>query len=110
MTELDYEKISLFLPQYLNPDERRGLFDELKRFPAKIRFYDVTEAHKESLLQGDGWRDFVAIDFQTTAKKSVSGVIISNSCDISTANERDISPNILFAPIIKLEKFACLLR
>jgi hypothetical protein len=105
VAELDYEQVSVLLPQYLNPTERRDLFEELKRFPSKIAFYDVSSRYRDELLQGDGWRGFVALDFHTAEKKMVSAIIISNSCDIAVANRRDLDPNILFAPIIRLARF-----
>jgi hypothetical protein len=110
MAELDLEQVAVLLPHYLSAQEKGALFEELKRFPSKIAFYDVTDRHGHDLLQGDGWRGFVAIDFDTVEKKAVSGLIISNSCDIDAANKRDLVPNILFAPIIKLARFAQALR
>jgi hypothetical protein len=109
MTDFSFEEISVFLPKWLSPTEQTGLFSELKRLPSNIAFYDQRHEFDHDALQGDGWRGLVAIDFYSLQKKPVSGVIISNSCDIDTANRRDVSPNVLFAPIIRLSKFADML-
>lgn len=100
-----FEQIRTFLPKYLTPAEKDDLFEELKRFPENASFYFGREDLRNELLQGDGWRGFVAIDFLTGNRKTVSGVILSNSCDIDPINIRSFPVNILFAPIIKLDKY-----
>jgi len=45
------------------------------------------------------------IRFETADRKQVRGIILSNSCDISPKNKRDIPANVVFAPIIKLKSF-----
>jgi hypothetical protein len=62
------------------------------------------------LLQGDGWNGFVVVDFHTTEKKQVSGVVLSNSCDIDIQNPRVHQSNVLFAPLIRLSRFKERLR
>lgn len=100
-----FEQIRLFLPKYLTPAETRELFSELEKFPNNKSFY-LNDANLESqMLQGDGWRGFIAIDFDTGARDLVSGMILSNSCDISPDNERDVQANILFAPLIEIRKY-----
>lgn len=110
MADFSLEEIAVFLPKYLSPREQAGLFDEIKRLPNAIAFYDRRRDLEADLLQGDGWRGLVAINFDSLERKSLSGVIISNSCDIDIANKRDISPNVLFAPIIRLSDFCALLE
>ncbi len=46
----------------------------------------------------------------TGSRKPVSGIILSNSCDIDAANVKAFPRNILFAPIIKLGKYVENLR
>lgn len=110
MAEFGFEDISVFLPKYLSPEQQKGLFEELKRFPKNVAFYDPSPKLKESTLQGDGWKGLIAINFDTLVKKAVSGVIISNSCDIDLKNKHDHSPNVLFAPIVNLAGFIDILR
>ena len=105
-----FEQIRTFLPKYLTPEEKEDLFEELKRFPDNTSFYFDREDLRNELLQGDGWRRFIATDFMTGNRKVVSGVILSNSCDIDTANVKAIPRNILFAPMIKLGNYVQRLR
>ena len=105
-----FEQIRLFLPKYLSAEQQRELFSELAKFPDNFDFYLVREDLREMLLQRDGWRGFVVIDFVTGARKTVSGIVLSNSCDIAIENQRDFPVNILFAPLIALEKYKNSLR
>jgi hypothetical protein len=104
-----FEQIAIFLPSYLSSDEQNNLFAQLKEFPHNKNFYLPTSSFPNDVLQGDGWKGFIAINFDTTEKKAVTGIVLSNSCDIDPANKRDHPPNILFAPIISLQKYAALL-
>jgi len=110
MAEFSLEELSVFLPKYLSPEKQQGLFEELKQFPKNVAFYDPSHDLKQSVLQGDGWKGLIAINFETLAKKPVSGVIISNSCDIDVKNDHDHAPNVLFAPIVSLAGFIEILR
>lgn len=104
-----FEQIKLYLPKYLTPENQQLLYSELRTFPNNKNFY-LSGKYPDNYLQGDGWTGFIAIGFETLKKKSVSGVIISNSCDIDPNNKRDRKPNILFAPLIRLSKFEELLQ
>lgn len=111
MAEINLEDIAVYLPKYLSPTEQKGLYEELKKFPNdSFKFYDETGKFDHELLQGDSWRGLMAINFQTLEKKAISGVVISNSCDVDINNRRAFSPNILFAPLIKLSDFKNLLE
>lgn len=104
------EQARLFLPKYLSPAELKDLWEELKAFPNNRPYYSSHPSLRGRLLQGDGWRGFVVINFRTLERKTVSGVIISNSCDIDRNNTRALSPNLLFAPLVRLEGYFDLLR
>jgi len=106
-----FEDIKRYLPKYLSPGDSSELFAQLASYPrATSPFYLQGVVLPDEPLQGDGWRGFVAIDFQTADRKEVSGVVISNSCDIDPANRRDRAVNILFSPLIALSKYVDLLR
>lgn len=109
MPEPSLEELAVFLPQYLTSIEKDALFSELKKIPADFIFYDSTNQFANDFLQGDGWKGFTAINFHTRESRNVSGVIISNSCDIDPANEEDHPRNVLFAPIIELADYQSLL-
>ncbi len=56
-------------------------------------------------MQGDGWRGFGAIDFHSLDRKTLSGLVLSNSCDLSLENTRATTPNVTFVPIMRLRKY-----
>lgn len=105
-----FEQAKLFLPKYLTPDQTKELYSELARFPNISSFYFHRDDLRNHLLQGDGWRGFVAINFETGERKTVSGIILSNSCDVSSDNVRHTPVKILFAPLVNLGKYVALLR
>jgi hypothetical protein len=98
-----FEQAQVFLPKYLSPEDQRELYSELQQFPEKLNYYLSRNAFPNNVLQGDGWRGFVVIDFETSDRKNLSAVVISNSCDIDPANQGDSPRKILFAPIVGVE-------
>jgi hypothetical protein len=98
------DQVSLYLPQYLSPARQADLWNELRSFPNNRSIY-TTRVVEPDLLQGDGWRGFVAIDFHSSARKVVSGLVLSNSCDVSASNRRALTPNITFVPLTRLERY-----
>jgi hypothetical protein len=104
-----FEQVSLFLPKYLTPSQKQDLYSEMLRFPGTTQFYLHRPDLRDQLLQGDGWQGFIAINFHTGQRKDVSGVILSNSCDVSTDNSRSLPVNILFAPLVNLSQYEQLL-
>ena len=104
-----FEQVSLFLPKYLTPSQKQELYSEMQKFPCATQFYLHRPDLRDQLLQGDGWQGFIAINFHTGQRKAVSGVILSNSCDVSTDNSRTLPVNILFAPIVSLSQYEQLL-
>jgi hypothetical protein len=104
-----FEQVSLFLPKYLTPSQKQELYSEMQKFPGATQFYLLRPDLKDQLLQGDGWQGFIAINFHTGQRKAVSGVILSNSCDVSTDNSRTLPVNILFAPLVSLSQYEQLL-
>lgn len=97
------------LPHYLTHAQREALLADLRAFPATHNYY-MRSGRPEELLQGDGWKGFVVIRFEDGERKPVSGVIISNSCDIDVNNRRDLNRNILFAPIVSMSKLTEVIR
>jgi hypothetical protein len=109
-TESAFEQAKIFLPKYLTPAEQNRLFEELDSFPVNKNFYLGQKHFTQEMLQGDGWKGLIVINFQTVEKKPVSGIVLSNTCDISLENKRSLPVGILFAPIIRLSKYIELLR
>lgn len=88
------------IPYYLTRDKAEGFMNELKSFSNQTR---IITAHQDELfLQGDGWRGFSLFNFTTGDKRKVRGIIVSNSCDISPENHREIPAKVTFVPLIKL--------
>jgi hypothetical protein len=96
-----------FLPTYLLPGDRGRLLDAINSFPHERGYY--TDLEQPTYLQGDGLTRFVVFNFFTAERKEVLGLVLSNSCDISPDNRPDPAQRIVFAPIIKLRRFAELL-
>jgi len=101
------ENIKEHIPYYLTQPDRDGLIRSLRDFPEKMNYY--TGMHKDEVLQGDGWSCLDILNFETAERKSVKGIILSNTCDISSENPRDLPVRIVFAPIIPLSLYEQLL-
>ena len=99
-----FEQMRLYLPKYLTAERQDELRKELRAFPHNKTIYTAYDVQGE-LLQGDGWRGFLAIDFFSRQAKVVSGLILSNSCDIDTNNRRWLAPNVTFAPLVRLDAY-----
>lgn len=111
----DAEQLRNQIPFYLTAEpaqkELVQNLDALNR-GATTGYYipSVREPDADSMLQGDGWRGFQLFSFDSGEKRSVRGIVLSNSCDISKDNERAIAPKIVFAPIIQLSAIEARLR
>lgn len=102
------EDIKNHLPYYLSSEAKEGILKALKDFPEKINYY--TTLHENDFLQGDGWDSLDVVHIEKLDKKSTKGILLSNSCDISTQNVRTIPARVVFAPIIPLSKYERLLH
>lgn len=97
------ESIGTFLPPYLSQFDKKKLAEALAQFPDNMDYYTLASVGDQA-FQGDGWEGFLIYDFEEGETVSdLSGIILSNSCDIDIANDRDRDRNVVFAPVIKLE-------
>jgi hypothetical protein len=103
-----FEQIKTFLPAYLSPENKRQLFEELKSFPDNVNYY-LHDKSEEEMLQGDGWRGFLLLDAVTHDAKRVSGIILSNSCDIALDNPSYRRRRAVFCPLVELARYETLL-
>lgn len=101
------EKFQAFLPPYLSGEDRAKLYADLLKFP-KIQNFYLSDSEEE-LLQGDGWTGFVAIDIASKTVGTKRGLILSNSCDIDLSNPTQLSPRVLYAPLIAFSSLRDLL-
>ena len=110
----DTDFLQQHIPYYLATEDRRVLLNELKAISeGGSRHFLLSEYHdsfKNQMLQGDGWRGFQLFTFETGERRSVKGLVLSNSCDIDLDNPRDFPTRVIFAPLLKLSKYEILLR
>jgi hypothetical protein len=105
MAEDALDLARLYLPKYLTPSQKDELYAELRNFPSVSSFYLPPGGPDHELLQGDIWRGFVVVNFATGERRGVSGLLISNSCDVAPDNRRFLPPNAVFSPVIRLERY-----
>ena len=108
--EFTPESLQNQIPSYLSDTEKVSLIDALKDFPKNTEYYLNADLADEGMLQGDGWTSFQVVHFESLEQKSIKGIILSNSCDISPENKREFPSRLSFAPIIKLSAFVSLLK
>ncbi|MGY6646896.1 MAG: hypothetical protein ACXIVD_16930 [Salinarimonas sp.] len=104
---LDVDQLKNQIPFYLTAEPaQKELVQNLRALlrGARSGYYisSAKDIDDDTMLQGDGWNGFQLYSFQKGVKRSIQGIVLSNSCDISKNNRRDISPKIIFAPIIRL--------
>ncbi len=95
----------LHFPPYLTPGDRHKLFEELRQFPENFDYYWNTQGH--TTLQGDGFTGFLYL-FGAPGpirQKSITGIVVSNSCDVAPENNPNEHQNVLFAPVVSMEKY-----
>ena len=94
------------IPYYLTAAAAEGLLQELEKYKPHTNIY--ASAQNEDLLQGDAWSKLTIFDFESSTVRKIKGIVVSNSCDISKDNAREIPPRLSFAPIVKLSKIQSL--
>ena len=106
---IDSESIQRQIPFYLTAEDRNVLVEELKAISqggtASYFLTQYQDSFKEDILQGDGWRGFQLFKFDIGERRSVKGLVLSNSCDIDPSNRRDVPTRVIFAPLVKFKDF-----
>lgn len=97
------------IPPYLTLEQKTALTSAISRFPNEKEYY-LPGLYADELLQGDCWMNLQIFRFETGEKKKVPGIILSNSCDISSENRRELPTSVVFSPVIKLSKYTSLLE
>ncbi len=110
---LDAETLIKQIPYYLTAEDQKVLLDELTAISRGANAGYLLSADrdpfKEAMLQGDGWRGFQFFQFGTGERRSVRGIVLSNSCDVDPENPRAVPARVVFAPLVKLAAFKALL-
>lgn len=99
-----FDEIRAYLPPWLNSGKGKELFEQLKGFPSAEGFYS-TRNDLPDLMQGDAWSGLIITAASTSERKSTTGIVLSNTCDIAAQNKRDLAPGIVFAPLIRLSGY-----
>ena len=88
------QDLAQYFPPYLRENRQAafGLKEELEKFPDNMSYY--SSHHRGEWLQGDGYQRFEIYSFERNETKETKGIILSNSCDISTENKRAFIDNI----------------
>lgn len=105
------ENFTKYLPAYLSAASYDRILEELKTFPDNIdkRIYTLSSTEND-YLQGDGLASLPVISLPDTRIETIPCIILSNSCDISKDNTRNIQTSVTYAPILKLEKLKISLK
>lgn len=102
------QDISLYLPQYLSSPEKDSMREELRNFPTdgtKSTIYTCALKNADYLLQADGIDNLLYCNFPDTKIGKVHGILFSNTCDMSVENKRLNDCRIMYAPILRLDKY-----
>lgn len=104
---LDIEDIRLYLPKYLSPETEEKLFRDLRDFPANIdkRMYGFSGKSEQVIYQGDGINNLIVVSLPDHEPHHSRCMVISNTCDIDLENIRRFSSNIVYSPIIEIDKY-----
>lgn len=102
-----FDDLRIYLPKYLSEEAQRDLYNELSLFPENLdkRFYWSHLKDEKTLFQGDGISEIAMVDYVSCKHRNVPGILISNTCDVSTENSRLFTPFLMFAPIFSLKKY-----
>lgn len=105
--QINSESIKDQIPYYLSQNAKDNLVKALSNFPRQIDYY--IDLYKNEVLQGDGWTEVEVIRFEDGERKLIKGLLLSNSCDVSPDNRRDIPAKLSFASMVKLDRYKDLL-
>lgn len=111
---LDADTLIQQIPYYLTVEDQKVLLKELTAISrggtAEYLLGTEEDSFQEVMLQGDGWRGFQLFLFETGDRRTVRGIVLSNSCDVDPQNKRDVPARVIFAPLVKLATFKVLLE
>jgi hypothetical protein len=90
------------LAYYLTAERADGFLKALEdyRDSGEGQFFQHVE--DDDIVQGDAVGTFLMYSLQRGTHKPVLGIALSNSCDISRENRRDLPVNITFAPLVAM--------
>jgi len=101
--------IASALPSRLRPGEQSALFARLVALRNGGEWYAEIPPDEDP-LQGDGWGGVDFVVLETLKRKSIRTVILTNSCDNSSENERAYPLNLIICPLIRMSRYEGMLR
>ena len=107
------EDIKRYLPQYLSDTDLGQLKEELAKFTeygTKDAIYTIALNGANYFLQGDGISKMPYLNFPNTDVHPIDAMLLSNTCDMSTENKRLNDCRIMYAPIIRYDKYVAMLE
>lgn len=107
------EDIKRYLPQYLSDTDLGQLKEELAKFTeygTKDAIYTIALNGANYFLQGDGISKMPYLNFPNTDVHPIDAILLSNTCDMSTENKRLNDCRIMYAPIIRYDKYVAMLE
>lgn len=107
------EDIKRYLPQYLSDTDLGQLKEELAKFTeygTKDTIYTIALNGANYFLQGDGISKMPYLNFPNTDVHPIDAILLSNTCDMSTENKRLNDCRIMYAPIIRYDKYVAMLE
>src|SRR6266446_2339369 len=104
---LTADQIQQSIPGYLTSSQQDELMRQLNDFENRSYY---TSYFPDEILQGDGWSSLEILRFENGVRDKIKGILLSNSCDIDPANQRELPPRIVFAPLVRLDAYSKLLE
>ncbi len=100
---MQLDDIREFLPKYLSSAAEHDLFDCLKDFDSsQKRMYAAVCCEPAELLQGDIVSGLPMVFLPDTTLKDAPALVLSNSCDNASTNERVDEARVTYCPIFKV--------
>lgn len=101
------EAFERFLPYYLTQGNKAALKKSLDDFKSaqRVEYFLGAKEAPEHILQGDICSGLPIINYETGEKRFITGVILTNTCDMSPDNNRDVPAKITFVPIVNLNGY-----
>lgn len=91
------------LPEYLSLGEKKRILEALKSFPDSFNPYAI--GPEGEIEQGDVFSSVPVYFYNKNQRKEVIAMVVSNACDISPSNQRNIPVNAVLATVFSLKRY-----
>lgn len=109
---ISWEEIKDYLPTFLSQGSQNAFLDDLRHFlgSGEKPFYSGALEHETIVFQGDGLEGLLVVNLPDTTVDRAPAMVLSNSCDVATTNERMFDASLTYAPIFPLDRYLEVLR